>query len=60
MSRHEWPHTALTIALHRGLFVAIIFDRYEGLHTTLTIAFHGVLYLAIIMYRHEGHTLPLL
>jgi hypothetical protein len=53
----EGPHTALTIALHRGLYLAIIMDRYEGPQTTLTIAMHRGLYLAIIMDRYGGpHT----
>jgi hypothetical protein len=40
MDRYEGPHTALTIAMHRGLYLAIIIDRYEGPHTALTIALH--------------------
>jgi hypothetical protein len=32
--------TALTIALHRGLYLVIIMDRYEGPRTSLTIALH--------------------
>jgi hypothetical protein len=38
MDRHEGPHTALTIALHGGLYLAIIMDSYEGPRTALTIA----------------------
>jgi hypothetical protein len=38
MDRHEGPQTALTIALHGGLYLAIIMDSYEGPHTALTIA----------------------
>jgi hypothetical protein len=51
------PLNTFNIALHRGLYLAIIMDRYEGTHTTLTIALHRGLYLAIIMDRYEGsHT----
>jgi hypothetical protein len=32
------PHTALTIALHRGLYLAIIMDRYVGPHAARAIA----------------------
>jgi hypothetical protein len=39
MDHHEEPHTALIIALNKGLYLAIIVDRYEGLHVTLTIGF---------------------
>jgi hypothetical protein len=53
MDRHERPHTVLTIASHRGLYLAIIMDRHEGPHTSLKIALHRGLYLAIIMDRHE-------
>jgi hypothetical protein len=49
------PHTALTIALHRGLYIAIIMDRYRGPHTSFTLALHRGLYLAIIMDRYSGH-----
>jgi hypothetical protein len=38
MNRCEGPHTALTIALRIGLYIAFIMDRYDGPHTTLTIA----------------------
>jgi hypothetical protein len=40
MDRYGGPQTALTIALHRGLFLSIIMDRYERLLTVLTIALH--------------------
>jgi hypothetical protein len=40
MDRHEGPLTALTIALHGGLYLATIMDRYEGTLTALTIALH--------------------
>jgi hypothetical protein len=30
MDHHEVPHTALTIALHRGIYLDIIMDRHEG------------------------------
>jgi hypothetical protein len=48
MDRYRGPHTALTIALHGGLYLAIILDSYRGPHTALTTALHGGLYLAII------------
>jgi hypothetical protein len=54
MDRYEGPHTGITIALHAGLYLAIIMDRNEGPHTTHTIGLHGRLYFAIIMYRYEG------
>jgi hypothetical protein len=38
MDRYEGSQTALTIALHGGLNLAIIMDRYEGPQTALTIA----------------------
>jgi hypothetical protein len=57
MDRHEESQTALTQALHRGLYLAVIMDHHEGPHTLLTIALHKDLYLAIIMNRYEGpHT----
>jgi hypothetical protein len=40
MDRYEGLQTALTIALHRGLYFAIIMDRYAGPQTALTIALH--------------------
>jgi hypothetical protein len=40
MYRHEGPHSALTIAMHKGLYLAIIMDRHEEPHTVLTIALH--------------------
>jgi hypothetical protein len=54
MDWYEGPHTALTIALHRGLYLAIIIYRYEGPHTALNIALLRGLYLSIIMDRYEG------
>jgi hypothetical protein len=39
MVRYGGPQTALTIALHGGLYLTIIMDRYRGPHTALTIAF---------------------
>jgi hypothetical protein len=30
MDRYEGPHSALTIDLLRGLYLAIIMDRHEG------------------------------
>jgi hypothetical protein len=49
MDRYEGSETALTIALHRSLHLAIIMDRFEGPQTALTIALHRSLYLAVIM-----------
>jgi hypothetical protein len=40
MDRYEGHHTALTINLHGGLYLAIMMDRYERLHPALTIALH--------------------
>jgi hypothetical protein len=47
------PQTALTIALHRGFYIAIIMEHYEGHQTAHTIALHGGLYLAIMMEPYE-------
>jgi hypothetical protein len=52
MNGHEGSHTALTIALHRGIYLAIIMVRPDSPHAALTIALHGGLYLAIIMDRN--------
>jgi hypothetical protein len=41
MERYEGCQTKLTIALRRGLYLAILMDRIEVHLTTLTIAFHG-------------------
>jgi hypothetical protein len=49
MDREKGPQTALTIALHRGLYLAILMDRDKGTRTAITIALHRGLYLAIIM-----------
>jgi hypothetical protein len=54
MDRYEWPLAALTIALHRRIYLAFIMDRYERSLTDLTIAFHRGLYLAIIMDQYGG------
>jgi hypothetical protein len=54
MDRNGGPHTALTIALHGGIYLSIIMDRYGGPQTSLTIALHGDLYLAIIINRYRG------
>jgi hypothetical protein len=51
MFRFVGPQTSLTIALHGGLYIAIIIDRYEGPQTALTIALLGGIYLAIIIDR---------
>jgi hypothetical protein len=40
MDLYEGPLTALTIALHGGLYLAIIIDLYEGPLTALTIDLH--------------------
>jgi hypothetical protein len=40
MYRYERPLTSLTIALHRGLTLAIIMVRYLGSLTALTIALY--------------------
>jgi hypothetical protein len=39
MDRYGGPHTALTIALLGGLYLAIIMDRYGGTKNALTISF---------------------
>jgi hypothetical protein len=49
MGRYVGPITALNIALHAGLYLAITTDRYGGPQTALTIALHGGLYFAITM-----------
>jgi hypothetical protein len=54
MNRHEGLLTAVSIALHRGLYLDIIMVPYGGPHITLTIALHRSLYLAIIMTHYEG------
>jgi hypothetical protein len=46
--------TKLTIALLRGLYLAIIVNRHEGPHSALTIALLRGLQVAIIMDRYEG------
>jgi hypothetical protein len=40
MVRHEGPQIPLTIALHVGLYLAIIMDRHEGPQIPLSIALH--------------------
>jgi hypothetical protein len=40
MERHEVLQTALTIALHTGLYIAIIMDRYACPQTSLAMALH--------------------
>jgi hypothetical protein len=39
MDRYEGPQSAVTIALHSGLYIAIIMNRYEGPQIALSIAF---------------------
>jgi hypothetical protein len=58
MDRYERPHTALTLAMTRSLYLAIIMDRYGGPQTALTIAVHRGLYLTIPMDRYWRLTLP--
>jgi hypothetical protein len=58
MDRYGGPLTAITIALHRSLYLAIIMDRYGGPLTAVTIAFYRGLYLAIKMTVIEGHIMP--
>jgi hypothetical protein len=60
MDRHEWPRTALTIALHGGLYFSIIMDRYEDPQSVLTIALLKSLYLVLSWIVMEGPTLPLI
>jgi hypothetical protein len=36
----EGTHTALTIALNRGVYLAIIMEGYRGPPTALSIALH--------------------
>jgi hypothetical protein len=47
MGRYERHLTALTIELHRGLYLGIIIDRYEGPLTSITIDLHGGLYFPL-------------
>jgi hypothetical protein len=39
--RYGEHETALTIALHEGLYLATIMDHYGGHQTALTIGLHG-------------------
>jgi hypothetical protein len=41
MDRYGGLQTALSIALHVGLYLTIIIDRYGGPQTALNIALHG-------------------
>jgi hypothetical protein len=54
MDRYEGTLSTLTIAFHRGLYLAIIMDRYEEHHTSLNIALNRGLYLVIILDRYGG------
>jgi hypothetical protein len=54
MDRYRDPQTAPSVALHGGLYLAIIMDRYSAPQTAFTIALHGGLYLAIIIERYRG------
>jgi hypothetical protein len=38
MDRPEMPYTVLTIALLKGLYLAIKMEHHEGPHSALTIA----------------------
>jgi hypothetical protein len=51
MDRYEGPHTAISIVLHRGLYLADKMDRYGGPLSSLTMVMLRGLYLAIIIYR---------
>jgi hypothetical protein len=54
MDRYGGPHTAITTALHRGLYLANNLYRYGGSPTILTIVLHRSLYLAFIMDLYRG------
>jgi hypothetical protein len=54
MNQYEEPKTAVTIALHRCLYLANIINQNEGSHTAFTLALHGGCYKDIIMVRYEG------
>jgi hypothetical protein len=41
MDMEKGPQTALTIALDRGVYLAIIMDLEKGPQTALTIALHS-------------------
>jgi hypothetical protein len=53
MFRYEGPKTAFTIALHRGLYLAIIKNRYEWSHTSLTICLYRDLHFEIMIDHYE-------
>jgi hypothetical protein len=59
MDRYGGPQSALSIALHRFLYLAIIIDPYGGPQSALTIALHRGLYLAIIMDPYGWSLMPL-
>jgi hypothetical protein len=40
MDRYEEPHTAITIALHLALYLAIIIERHEVPQTAINIVLH--------------------
>jgi hypothetical protein len=40
MDPYEGTQTALTIALHGGLYLSKIMNRYGGTQTALTMALH--------------------
>jgi hypothetical protein len=41
MDSYKGSHTSHSIALHGGLYMAIIMVRQGGPHTAITIASHG-------------------
>jgi hypothetical protein len=51
MDRYGGHQTVLIIALHVGIYLAIIMSRCREPHTSLTIALYGGFELAIIMER---------
>jgi hypothetical protein len=52
----EGPQTALSLALHRGLYLAIIIHLW-GATNSLTMFLDGGIYFLIIMDRYRGrHT----
>jgi hypothetical protein len=47
MDRNGRPHSKLTIALHKGLYIYIIIYRCGGPHSALLIALHRRIYIDI-------------
>jgi hypothetical protein len=54
MDRYGVPQTALTIALHAGLYLAIIMGRYRGTKITHNIGLRGDPYLVITIDFYGG------